>query len=319
MPTILNTKSLYYKDVNLIGQKCKVKSRSEILREYNRIFISPMSWLVGEKFAKAASDLGLTVCLHRFNGLDEQIRIFRSLDVNRNTFISLGLDDPIDKILEQTNCEKILIDVANGYMVDEISKVITNINFAFLHKKRFLPEIIVGNIHSNSVIPDYRYFQNKIIFRVGIANGQLCDTEDSTGYNRGQITEIIECSNSIDKVSRLMIADGGIKSPADCAKAFGAGADYVMLGSYFKYAEEAEVNVKGESLVYGMASEHQLKLSGKKRDHSEGKVYCLDKQVSRRPLKDIITELTSAINSAVSYSGHKSWTDFIGKGVFEIR
>ena len=72
MAQILKTKSIYYNDVNLVAQPCKVKSRKDIPVELNRIIISPMEAIVGKTFALKANELGLTVCLHRFCSIDEQ-------------------------------------------------------------------------------------------------------------------------------------------------------------------------------------------------------------------------------------------------------
>jgi hypothetical protein len=72
MAQILKSKSIYYNDVNLVAQPCKVKSRKDIPVELDRIIVSPMEAIVGETFALKANELGLTVCLHRFCSIEEQ-------------------------------------------------------------------------------------------------------------------------------------------------------------------------------------------------------------------------------------------------------
>ena len=79
MAQILKTKSIYYNDVNLVAQPCKVKSRKDIPVELNRFIVSPMEAIVGKTFALKANQLGLTVCLHRFCSIDEQVELFNSL------------------------------------------------------------------------------------------------------------------------------------------------------------------------------------------------------------------------------------------------
>jgi hypothetical protein len=115
--------------------------------------------------------------------------------------------------------------------------------------------------------------------RVGIAGGSPCATNDSTGYNRGPITELMEIDETnpwdpyVDhRHKTFIIADGGIKNAGYASKAFGAGADYVMMGGYFAKAFEAETHVRGDGHYWGGASHKQQILStGKVYRHSEGK------------------------------------------------
>ena len=161
--------------------------------------------------------------------------------------------------------------------------------------------------------------------RVGIAGGSPCATNDSTGYNRGPITEIMEIDQSnpwdpfLDHRHKpFIIADGGIKNSGYAAKAFGAGADYVMMGGYFAKAFEAETHQIGDGTYWGGASHKQQILStGKAYRHSEGKeVPILDELSS---LETLVDELWGGISSAVSYGGYDTLTNFIGNGVFEIK
>jgi GMP reductase len=191
---------------------------------------------------------------------------------------------------------------------------------------------MLGNIHTaqgfqilSSIKPDIK--MEKYI-RVGIAGGSPCATNDSTGYNRGPITELMEIdeSNPWDPTSDqiflnrkpFIIADGGIKNAGYASKAFGAGADYVMMGGYFAKAFEAETHQRGDGTYWGGASHKQQILStGKTYRHSEGKeVPILDEL---RPLESLVDELWGGISSAVSYSGYETLSGFISNGVFELK
>jgi len=116
MAEILKTKSIYYNDVNLVAQPCKVKSRKDIPVELNRIIVSPMEAIVGKTFALKANELGLTVCLHRFCSIEEQVELYNSLPNSRNVFVSIGLND-WDRVdaLSEAGATSWLIDMANGY------------------------------------------------------------------------------------------------------------------------------------------------------------------------------------------------------------
>jgi GMP reductase len=325
MAQILKTKSIYYNDVNLVAQPCKVKSRKDIPVELNRIIVSPMEAIVGKEFALKANELGLTVCLHRFCSIDEQVELYNSLPNKENVFVSIGLND-WDRVeaLAEIGATSWLIDMANGYMAKEIDECVSK-----LSDRARIANLMMGNVHSeygfqtlSNITANKNY--NKFI-RVGIAGGSPCATNDSTGYNRGPITEIMEIEGSnpwepfSDKRHKpFIVADGGIKNSGYAAKAFGAGADYVMMGGYFARAFEAETHVRGDGYYWGGASHKQQILStGKVYRHSEGKeVPILDEL---RPLEALVDELWGGISSAVSYSGYETLSDFISNGVFEIK
>lgn len=328
MAKILKSKSIYYNDVNLIAQPCKVRSRRDIPVELNRIIVSPMESIVGKTFALKSNELGLTVCLHRFCSISEQVELYNSLPNKDNVFVSIGLND-WDRVdaLAEIGATSWLIDMANGYMAKEIDECVIN-----LSERARIQHLMMGNVHSEY---GFQLLANvacgksfKRLVRVGIAGGSPCATNDSTGYNRGPITEIMEIDehNSWDSTSDAIfmrdkpsiIADGGIKNAGYAAKAFGAGADYVMMGGYFARAFEAETHLRGDGHYWGGASHKQQILStGKVYRHSEGKeVPILDEL---RPLETLVDELWGGISSAVSYSGCKTLGEFIGNGVFELK
>ena len=328
MAQFLKTKSIYYNDVNLVAQPCKVKSRKDIPVELNRIIVSPMEAIVGKTFALKANELGLTVCLHRFCSIAEQVELYNSLPNKDNVFVSIGLND-WDRVdaLAEIGATSWLIDMANGYMSKEIDECVLN-----LSERARIQDLMMGNVHSEygfQMLANVAYDKSfKKFVRVGIAGGSPCATNDSTGYNRGPITEIMEIDehNPWDSASDaiymrdkpFIIADGGIKNAGYAAKAFGAGADYVMMGGYFARAFEAETHLRGDGHYWGGASHKQQILStGKVYRHSEGKeVPILDEL---RPLETLVDELWGGISSAVSYSGCKTLSEFIGNGVFELK
>jgi hypothetical protein len=115
-----------------------------------------------------------------------------------------------------------------------------------------------------------------------------------------------------------IVADGGIKNSGYAAKAFGAGADAVIMGGYFARAIEAETNLYGDGTYWGGASEkQQILATGKASRHSEGKEFKIDEPIL--PLDKLVSDLWGGISSAVSYSGYKSLTDFVYNGYFEIK
>lgn len=328
---LLNSKSIYYDDVNLIAQPTDVKSRKEIPQELERIVVSPMQSIIGQIFANKALDLGLTVCLHRFDStIQDRLKLINDVFFNmknpsnsvKRLWVSVGLKDleNIDAIIHQ-GVENIIIDVANGYM----SEVIEFACQMYFKSNKQIKKLMLGNIHSSNILPDYQiladYLKIPIYFRCGIASGSVCNTKGMTGYNRGQITEIEECANWIEEnnSSLILVADGGVANPACAAKAFGAGAEYVMMGGYFAHAKEAQHVIDELYKFWGGASEFQQILSkGVAERHSEGK----EKDINPDHLESLdklVSDLWGGVSSAVSYSGYQTLTKFIGNGIFEIK
>jgi hypothetical protein len=125
------------------------------------------------------------------------------------------------------------------------------------------------------------------------------------------IKKVVECDVRI-------VADGGIKNSGYAAKAYGAGADAVMMGGYFVRAEEAETNIAGDGTYWGGASEkQQLIAQGKATRHSEGKEFKIEDPILS--LEKLTSDLWGGISSAVSYSGFNSLENFIYNGLFEIK
>lgn len=332
MPIIAPAPRLGYDDVSLIAQpQNKIKSRSEVLPEFNRVFVSPMSAVVGERMALAALNAGINVCLHRFCTPDEQKELFDKLTdffgekAKRLLWVSVGLGDWLR--INHVKPVNVVVDVANGYLkqVIEFHSELTSCGYA----------VMSGNIHSAAGMQPFN-FKNSYL-RVGIGHGGVCLTSRATGFSRGQITEITECHayNSImakeapsywpaEYHAPKIIADGGIKDSGCAMKAFGAGADAIMLGSYFAHAEEAQNVVNGEYKNWGGASDKQKAMNRARNssDSANGHIEGAEVNLNRnniKPFKILLQELWDGISSGVSYSGYASLSDFIGNGTFELK
>ena len=241
-----------------------------------------------------------------------------SINKTQNVFVSVGLND-WERVTELSNVgvTNWLIDCANGYLPQVQSTVYKLCNTYPVNR------LMVGNVMTGDGVILYKnilkdFNIDELILRIGIAGGSACATSDVTGYNRGQITELIECSKEADLHNINIVADGGVKNGNYAAKAYGAGSNYVMMGGYFAKALEAYTWECGDGTYWGGASTKQQELYGGVRRHSEGKVYDIDKSTIK-PLKDLVNDIWCGITSAISYSGYKSLTEFIGNGIFEIK
>jgi GMP reductase len=99
------------------------------------------------------------------------------------------------------------------------------------------------------------------IVKVGIGPGSVCTTRIQTGVGYPQLSAIIECSDAAHGLGAHIIADGGCTCPGDVAKAFGAGADFVMIGGMFSGHDEGGGEIISEDgynprvIFYGMSSD----------------------------------------------------------------
>lgn len=320
MARFLKTKSLYYDDVNLIASRGQVVSRKRVPDERHRIVVAPMAAIGGETFALEAARLGISIVLHRFCPVDAQVALFRKVaERTPHHWCAIGLKEP-ERIeaLVAAGCRNFLLDVANGH-----SEVTLSFLADFVRRHE-VGRLMAGNVHTAAGLNLLDHAMMKAgterFVRVGIGNGAAClTTKEATGFGRGQISELLECLEHKQEVASSchLIADGGIRTAADAAKAFGAGADYVMMGSFFARAREAETHVSGDGTYWGGASTKQQELFGGVRRHAEGTVLCVQGEL--QPLEALVENLWSSLASAVSYSGKGTLSDFIGEGLFEIK
>jgi IMP dehydrogenase len=256
------------------------------------------------------------VCLHRFCSVEKQIDIYKNLKNKENVFVAVGAND-LERVkkLGEVGVTNILVDIANGY-IPTLKQTIRLIKHNCYVSKIMVGNVMTGNGFFNLIDSGVPTF-----VRVGIAGGSACATSDATGYNRGQITELMEIynvkKNNVFNKNHYILADGGVKNGNYAAKAFGAGADCVMMGGYFARAIEAETHISGDGTYWGGASHKQQERWGGIKKHSEGKVFKIEDDL--KPLSVLVDELWGGLSSAISYSGYSSLTDFIGNGIFEIK
>lgn len=79
------------------------------------------------------------------------------------------------------------------------------------------------------------------IVKVGIGPGSVCTTRVKTGVGYPQLSAIIECADAAHGLGGQIVGDGGCTCPGDVAKAFGGGADFVMLGACWPLTKSAAV------------------------------------------------------------------------------
>ena len=118
--------------------------------------------------------------------------------------------------------------------------------------------IIAGNVVTGEMVEELLLAGADII-KVGIGPGSVCTTRVKTGVGYPQLSAIVECADAAHGLGGQIISDGGCKTPGDVAKAFGAGADFVMLGGMLAGHTESggeliEINGEKFKQFYGMSS-----------------------------------------------------------------
>jgi len=221
--------------------------------------------------------------------------------------VSTGISDNdfnnLTEIMENIDCKWICIDVANGYM----SKFF---DFCCKVRKQFPTKIIVaGNVVTPELVDMLLNEADIDIVKIGIGPGSACLTRMKTGVGVPQFSAIRKCRNN------YIISDGGVKNPCDMVKAFGAGADFVMMGGAFAGHDEnpgelIEENGEKYKLFYGMSSKHAMeKYYGKMNDYraSEGTVL---KIKYKGKLEDTVNDYLGGLRSACTYVNSPTLADF---------
>jgi GMP reductase len=153
------------------------------------------------------------------------------------------------------------------------------------------------------------------IVKIGIGSGSACLTRRQTGVGRPQLHSVKECAAMCKALREVgyrayIMSDGGIKYPGDMAKAFGAGADFVMAGGIFSGHDEnpgdiIEENGQHFKMFYGMSSKHAMeKYFGKMETYrsSEGAVV---KVPYKGPLENTVQDFLGGLRSTCTYIGAK--------------
>jgi len=191
----------------------------------------------------------------------------------------------------------ICVDVANGYS-EHFGDYVAHVREAFPHCT-----IIAGNVVTADMTQEL-ILRGADIVKVGIGPGSVCTTRIQTGVGYPQLSAIIECADAAHGLGAHIIADGGCTCPGDVAKAFGAGADFVMLGGMLSGHDEGGGEVEdGRVTFYGMSSDTAMKKhNGGVAEYrsSEGRTVTVP---YKGAVKSTILDLLGGIRSTCSYVG----------------
>jgi GMP reductase len=188
--------------------------------------------------AKALGQHGMMTALHKHYTF-EQWQAFAAENfpaLIERVAVSAGVGDAdfelATRCVKELGVKMICLDVANGYSERFIGVV-----------KRFreaCPDttLMAGNVVTGEMTEEL-ILSGADIVKVGIGPGSVCTTRKKTGVGYPQLSATIECADAAHGLGGMIIADGGCTCPGDIAKAFGAGADFVMAGGMFSGFDES--------------------------------------------------------------------------------
>ncbi|BCY29366.1 GMP reductase [Flavobacterium okayamense] len=312
---------LGFKDVMFRPKRSTLKSRSQVSLEREYKFLhSPFKWkgvpimaanmdTVGTfQAALALAEKQLFTAIHKHYSIEEWNTFMKSApkDIINYIAVSTGTGkEDVDKVQtifkENPTLQFLCIDVANGYSEHFVH---------FVKKMRtLLPEkvIIAGNVVTGEMVEEL-LLSGADIVKVGIGPGSVCTTRVKTGVGYPQLSAIIECADAAHGLGGHIISDGGCSVPGDVAKAFGAGADFVMLGGMLAGHDESggelvERNGQMYKLFYGMSSDTAMnKHAGGVAEYraSEGKTVEVP---YRGPIEDTVLDILGGLRSTCTYVG----------------
>jgi GMP reductase len=294
-----------FEQINLIPQKSIVESRSECdtsVKFGNFTFKMPivpanMECVISEELAVKLATNGYFYIMHRFN--DDIISFVEQMNnLNLVTSISIGVNEESYSLIKSIvnlglKLDFITIDIAHGHSI----KMEIMLNWL----RQQMPDsfIIAGNVSTLEAVEELTSWGADCI-KVGIGPGSACTTWPTTGFGSRncQASTILECS----KYYVPIIADGGIRVPADIAKSLVLGATMVMVGgmmSGFKDSPGNLIDLNGQKKkeFWGSASQFQ----SNKTNRIEGTKYLID--YKDRSILDEMTYLQECLQSSISYGG----------------
>ena len=274
------------------------------------IMASNMDGVGTFEMADALIEQKLFTCLVKTYSAQELIEYFTTGNgLAKRCFVamSIGIAEQdlkkLDQVMNMVTIKFLCIDVANGYS-ERFATTVEQI-------RKTYPELIIiaGNVVTGEMTEEL-ILSGADIVKVGIGPGSVCTTRIKTGVGYPQLSAIMECADAAHGLGGHIIADGGCSSSGDVAKAFGAGADFVMLGGMLAGHDEGGGEViDGNVQFYGMSSDTaNTKHFGGLKDYrsSEGRTVRLP---YKGAIKDTVQDILGGIRSACTYAGARKIKD----------
>lgn len=328
------------KDVDL---SCKIDLAVKGMKEWKPVPImsANMDTVTDANFAFEMVRHNWIAVLHKFVEKSDIKDLFDKIDAEntireneglnkisyKNVFVTRGSTDIdkqklIERLEYEPRIESICIDVANGHREDVL-------NLISYISERYPDKIIMaGNVGTGEMIDKY-IEAGAHIMKAGIGPGSVCITRVQTGVGIPQIGLMLELGKKLEKLKKKNIdderyqkftfcLDGGMKVPGDLAKAYVAGADFVMLGGMLAGHKESPGELKdfqtGKMKEFsGMAAEKSQHNGVPKYGVEEGKTVYIP---YKGKVRNTIASIEGGLRSAATYINCINLKDFREKGSF---
>lgn len=310
--------ALTYDDIQLVPSYSEISSRKNIdlttyiTKRYKikvPLVASPMDTVCESQMAIKLAEMGGIGCIHRFMTIESQVNMVKDVvsETSPQTIVMAAVGangDYHERAVELViaGAKIILIDVAHGHH--------KNVRDAIKRIKLIDPDVdvIAGNIATRKGMEDLCFWGADGI-RVGVGGGSLCTTRIKTGFGLPNVTSLQE---TVPLSSVPIIADGGIRTSGDIAKALALGASSVMLGSLLAGTEESPGSIvekpTGLYKRYRGAASLETKMThGQEQRNVEGESTIIP---YKGGVKYVIEGLLDGIRSSLSYNGSENLSTF---------
>ena len=224
--------------------------------------------------------------------------------------------------LVDAECDLVVIDTAHGHNRD-VARAVERVK-----KLSNSVQVVAGNVataEATRALAD----AGADAVKVGIGPGSICTTRVVAGVGVPQLTAVLDCAEAGRAAGVPVIADGGIRTSGDIAKALAAGASTVMIGSLLAGTDEAP----GETFLYqgrayksyrGMGSVGAMGrgsadryFQGDVRDQMKLVPEGIEGQVPfKGPARDVVHQLVGGVKAAMGYTGAATLDDLRARARF---
>ncbi|HWS35798.1 MAG TPA: IMP dehydrogenase [Actinoplanes sp.] len=340
--------ALSFDDVLLVPQRSAIRSRKLVdvstdflpgIRLAVPIVSANTQWCTGARMAIALARLGGLGFVHRMQTVDQQVAQVSevrsaaaegevatadsagTLQVGAAVGVSGDYAERADRLVT-AGASALLVDVAHGhadYVIDVVREL----------KTRY-PDVplVAGNVATAAGTRDLAEAGADAV-KVGIGPGGVCTTRLVAGSGVPQLSALLDCGQQARISGVPLIADGGIRTSGDIAKALAAGAAVVMAGSALAGADESEarpVRENGRQLKVSrgfatLGMDLTLKLAADQTVSAEEVERYVPEGVEMTflptgPLAGTVHQLVGGLRSAMTYSGAATLDDLRQRASF---
>jgi IMP dehydrogenase len=272
------------------------------------------------KMAIELGKLGGLGVLHRNCSIEEQVKMVHEVKKAGVKVAAACGPFAADRAeaLDNAGCDAIVIDCAHGHNLNVVASA------KKIKKSLKRSKLIFGNIATAEAAKEACAFADAV--KVGVGPGSICTTRIISGVGVPQLSAIIDVASVASKKKIPVIADGGMRTSGDIAKALAAGASAVMLGNLFAGTDEApgkivEMDGKRFKEYRGMGSKSVIEsASGKERYFTHGRKAVPEGVEAlvpcKGPVSELIADLASGVQVGMGYVGAKTISEFPKKAQF---